>query len=429
MSAPNTSTIAWHEITQRLGYVELFEHFADGAAERDVTRRLIHEEVAALKQRRFGAVRLPQELGGQGISLPELLWLIRDLATADPNIAHIWRNHFITVERHLLTQEVPFSQTLIERVGNGKVLGVAFNEETNKAAGSVGRVPQTSMQWSEAQQGWLVSGVKIYSTGNIYSDYLFSVASNPDTGKVRQFFVSTNAPGITLDDDWDGFGQKLTGSGNTRFDNVLVREGELFDLPGRGNRNSLALLSPNETEASHRTTDTGFYYSATAQQIYLTTVISGIVNRVFADAVALVRKRTRNFYHGLAELPSQEPQIQAGIGRIAAYRSAVNAVTDRAIEALDQVWLEQDDTLAARKSMLATVAASEAKVVTDEVAANLASLLIDLASGSGVSATAALDRHWRNIKVIASHNPRLYKEQVLGDYYLNSALPPTGAFF
>jgi hypothetical protein len=46
-----------------------------------------------------------------------------------------------------------------------------------------------------------------------------------------------------------------------------------------------------------------------------------------------------------------------------------------------------------------------------------------------VTAEKALDRHWRNAKVIAAHNPRLYKERMLGDYLLNGTLPPTGAYF
>ena len=80
-------------------------------------------------------------------------------------------------------------------------------------------------------------------------------------------------------------------------------------------------------------------------------------------------------------------------------------------------------------SMAASIAAAEAKIVTDEVAATLASLLLDVGSGSAVSTARALDRHWRNLKVIAAHNPRIYKERVVGDHYLNGALPPTGAFF
>ena len=71
----------------------------------------------------------------------------------------------------------------------------------------------------------------------------------------------------------------------------------------------------------------------------------------------------------------------------------------------------------------------EAKVVIDDLAPQIASWLIDLGSGSVVSRVGALDRHWRNIKVIASHNPRLYKERLLGQNLLTGQLPPSGAFF
>lgn len=430
---PQTRTIAWSEVTQRLGYIDLFQQFADGAAERDVQRRLLHDEVAQLKQRRFGAVRLSKENGGQGISLPELFWLARDLAAADPNIAHIFRNHFFVVEQHLHTQDEAFSHKLLQLVADGKTLGVAYNEETSKAAGSTGRPPNTQMIWSDADHGWRVSGTKIYSTGNIYADFLFASAIDTATQQVRQFFIPAHACGITLEDDWDGFGQKLTGSGKTIFQNVLVRETDLLPLPARGSRNSLALLTPSETgnfaAASNGAESGDFFYAGTSYQIYLTTIITGIVDRIFADALEIVRKRKRNFYHGLTELPAHDAQLQSAVGRIAAYRSAVNRLTDAAIHALDKVWQNYDSNEASRYSLEATVAASEAKVVTDEVAANLASLLIDVASGSVVSATAAFDRHWRNIKVIASHNPRLYKERILGDHYLNNKPAPTGAFF
>ena len=87
-------------------------------------------------------------------------------------------------------------------------------------------------------------------------------------------------------------------------------------------------------------------------------------------------------------------------GRIAAYRSAVHAVTLSAIHALDAAWQAAGTPPAHHLSLAATLAASEAKVVADEVAATLASLLIDVSSGSGVSTRTALNR-----------------------------LPPTGAFF
>jgi alkylation response protein AidB-like acyl-CoA dehydrogenase len=400
----------WSAITRRLGFAEVFQSFADGAAERDTERRPVFEEAEALKARGFCGVRLPKDLGGAGISLAELYALTRDLATADPNIAHIFRNHFHAVEQHVSTRDTPFSAHILTLAARGQMFGVAFSEMSKDPAGGREPIPSATLDWSEARGGYEISGTKIYSTGNMYADYLFASAMNARTGQPAQFFIEAAAPGVLLEDDWDGFGQRLTGSGRTVFKKVLVAEESLFGMP-RG----------------HPAAPPTYFF--TFHQVYLTAVISGIVNRVMIDAVNLVRNRSRNYYHGLAERPADEVEIQAVIGRIAAYRSAVNAVVDRAVAALDLAWAAAAGPEGHALALEATIAAAEAKVVADEVAANLASLLIDVSSGSGVSTTKALDRHWRNIKVIASHNPRIYKERVLGDHYLNGALPPTGAFF
>ena len=76
--------------------------------------------------------------------------------------------------------------------------------------------------------------------------------------------------------------------------------------------------------------------------------------------------------------------------------------------------------------MLATVAASEVKVVTNEAAANLAGQLIDLTGGTSAMATLAATGATSRSSL---HNPRLYKNQDSGDYYFISALTPTGVLF
>jgi hypothetical protein len=50
-------------------------------------------------------------------------------------------------------------------------------------------------------------------------------------------------------------------------------------------------------------------------------------------------------------------------------------------------------------------------------------------SGSTLSTERALDRHWRNLKVLASHNPSIYKQQVLGAYELHGTQPPLSVYF
>ena len=48
-------------------------------------------------------------------------------------------------------------------------------------------------------------------------------------------------------------------------------------------------------------------------------------------------------------------------------------------------------------------------------------LVFDALGSSGVPRSAALDRHWRNARTLASHNPRIYKERIVGDHLLNGA--------
>ena len=392
----------WHAVTRRLGYAPLLDAFAEGAAPRDVKRQAIHEETATLKSRGFGAVRLTE-----GLSLPEFFALIRDVATADPNIAHVFRNHFFAVESHARTPEQKFSSRILGLAHQGAMFGVAFSESGAGPAGGQGYIPSARLERDGA--GYRISGTKIYSTGNMYADYLFASAVD-EAGRARQFFIPTGAEGVGLEDDWAGFGQKLTGSGKTVFDRVRIEADDLHDIPARRD-------------------DEPFLYSFTFHQVYLTTLIAGITTRILHDALALVRGRSRNFYHALHDHPTQEPEIHSVIGRIGAYRGAILAVTDRAVEALDRAWAGAEGPEAQALSVAASIAAAEAKIVVDETAPVLASLLIDVASGSGVTVDRALDRHWRNIKVIASHNPRIYKERIVGDHHLNGTLPPTGAFF
>jgi alkylation response protein AidB-like acyl-CoA dehydrogenase len=397
------SPLSWSSATHRLGYTALFDRIADGAAARDVQRRAAFDEVAELKSRGFGALRL----ASADLPLTDFFDVVRDLGTADSNIAHVFRNHFFAVETHLKTPGDPFSAHILQLARDGAMFGVAFSEVSRDPAGGQGSIPSAKLE--PDGDGFRISGTKIYSTGNVYADHLFASAVDAE-GKARQFFIPTDAPGVGLDDDWDGFGQKLTGSGKTVFDRVRIEQADLFDAP-------------------QRAADQPFLYGFTFHQIYLTTIISGIVNRILRDALQVIRGRSRNYYHALHDHPTQEPELQSVIGRIAAYRAAIHGVTDRAVVALDRAWAGADSPDAGPLSVAASIAAAEAKVVTDEVAATLAGLLIDVSSGSGVSTGRALDRHWRNIKVISAHNPRVYKERVLGDHYLNGTLPPTGAFF
>lgn len=408
-TAPLSLDSAWSDISARLGLGAILRELALGAVGRDEQRRLLFPEIEQLRAHGLPSVRLPATSSGAGLSLAEFFRLARDLATADPNIPHALRNHFAVVERHLRTPDRPFSRRVLKGAGAGRIFGIAAAEAGLSSTGN-GRGRDTRLHKSPDGRGYTLSGVKSFSTGNLYADILVVSAFDEEAGAHRELLIPRDRAGVDTPDDWNGFGQKLTGSGSTSFDRVAVAADELFD--------------PDPAAPS-----SDGLYEFTFHQVFLTTVISGIGQRILLDGVALVASRRRNFYHGLAEQVADEPEIQALVGQIAADAGALTAAIDRAIGALEQSWADRTGPEARARSLRATIAALEAKVFADLAAPRLASALIDLASGSSVSTGSGLDRHWRNIKVLSAHNPRVYKERVLGNYYLNGVPPPTGPFF
>ncbi|MCY0386609.1 acyl-CoA dehydrogenase family protein [Robbsia sp. Bb-Pol-6] len=396
-------------LSARLGFAQAITDIGRTAAERELAHRLPHEEIAQLKALGFGALRLPDDAGGQGLSLTELFGVARDVAAADANVAHAFRNHLFLVESALRRADHPFHARVLTLARQHKTLGLSFTETDVPGAGARPSRVLTMLAWQDARGCYTGSGKKVYATGNLYSDAFVGTAVESRHGRTVQY-VFDRGPGVGSDDDWDGFGQRLTGSGTARFEQVSIPAAQVF-----------AVDPPPRDDAAP--------WGYTFHQVYLTNCIAGIVRRVLHDGVAVLQSRKRNFYHGDADLPADEPVLQALLGRIRAYAASVEATIDRAIAALQQAWDSHGTAGEYDAALAASFAAAEAKVVIDDLAPQIASWLIDLGSGSAVSRQAGLDRHWRNIKVIASHNPRLYKERLLGQNALHGRLPPTGAFF
>ena len=71
----------------------------------------------------------------------------------------------------------------------------------------------------------------------------------------------------------------------------------------------------------------------------------------------------------------------------------------------------------------AEVAVSQAQLVIIAAALRATTEIFDALGASGVSEDHALDRHWRNARTLASHNPRVYKARILGDWLVNGKKP------
>lgn len=391
-------TAGSHELAALLAFIDA------GAVERDAAERHPFAEFAVLRRAKLGALRLPAEEGGGGATLPELFQTVIALGEADPNVAHSVRNHFHFTEGLLRSAGDP-ERRWLENVRDGALFGTSTSEPTRQRVGSRDRVFDTSV--AATPEGLRLTGSKIYSTGNLYADYLVVSATGPEGNAVR-VVVPADRDGITRPLDWDGIGQRFTGSGTTEFDAVAVDEDEFL---------------------SRGTHYGDLTYSATFPQLFLTAVIAGILRRVVRDGAALVRTKQHTFYHAAAERPVDDPILQQTVGLLSSQAFAAEALVESAASALAAAYAAFGTDAKAELSAGAALRAAKAKVVVDELALRAAGDLFDVGGGTAARRSSHLDRHWRNIRTLAAHNPKTYKAKAIGAWEISRQPLPNGAFF
>jgi alkylation response protein AidB-like acyl-CoA dehydrogenase len=385
---------------------KLYAVIAEGASARDAERSHPFEALSLLRGARFGALSLPAAEGGGGGTLRDVIEEAIHLAEADSNVAHIFRNHFTFVERCLIGSTDERRRGWRRIVLDGGIVGLATTELDRPQTG--GAYPFKTTLTPDGD-GFRLRGTKYYSTGSLYADLILVRATAPDNIGVT-VIIPADRQGVELLDDWDGIGQRVTGTGTTNLHDVRVEASEVI-----ADRDNPSYLLP---------------YTSTIAQLFVTAVNAGIVRAVLRDAKALLHSRGRNFYYAPSEVAAQDPILQQTIGRIAADAFAAELVV---LAAADKLALaaqaRSTGEAVADAAHDAAVAAAKAKVIVDELALRSATALFDAGGASAATLRKNLDRHWRNARTLASHNPAAYKAQLLGAYELHGTRLPGLGFF
>ena len=394
----------------RLGTPEfrtLLQEIAAGASERDSKRILPFEQVELLRRARIGALRLREADGGAGVPLRELFATVVALGEADPNVAQILRNHFGFSERFCQPSADDAHRPWARLISGGEIVGLAMTEINDRAVGGTG----FGTKLSPKGDGYALNGVKYFSTGSLFADYVM-VRAQDLADRFVTVVVPAKREGVTLIDDWDGFGQRLTGTGTTRLENVAVRRDEVvFDDEAKGQ---------------------GFDrpYHGSFQQLFLTAIVAGIIRSAATDAAALVKRRARSFSFAPAEKPSEDPILQQAVGEIASAAFAAEAAVLAAADALERaVATRVDGSPDLEAAHEGALSAAKAKVIVDELAIRSGAKIFDVGGATSTKASANLDRHWRNARTLATHNPASYKARGVGQHLVTGERVPLTGFF
>lgn len=386
------------ELTAR--FAPHFEKIAAGAAERDRTGALPYQQVADLAAAGFGAIRVPVSHGGAGATLPELFELLTELAAADSNIAQALRAHFAFVEDRLVAAPGPGRDTWLARFAACELVGNSWTEVGAVRVGEV--ITKVS---PDGAGGFSITGAKYYSTGSIFADWLDTYAERTDTKTRVIAAVRRHQPGVALSDDWDGFGQRTTGTGTSTFTGAAVEE--LIEF------------------------DTRFKYQTAFYQQVLLAVLAGSARAAEREFAAQLAARKRTFSHAAANIAGQDPQLLQVIGEVSAAAFAAAATVERVSHALQGAYesaiaLHSGGSAEADEAAndAAELASAQGQVVLTPLVLTALTHAFDALAASATSVSKNLDRHWRNARTAGNHNPWVFKARLVGDLAVNGTQLP-----
>ncbi|PDS78768.1 SfnB family sulfur acquisition oxidoreductase [Rhizobium sp. L43] len=370
----------------------LAAQFAARAAERDADRILPFGELDLLAQSGLLAITVPAQYGGLDVSNAVLAEITAILSEADGSIGQIPQNHFYILEALRTDGGEEQQRYFFGRVLAGDRFGNALSERGTKTVGHY------NTRITRDGPGYRINGRKFYSTGVLFADWITIFALDPED-RLTMAFVPKGTEGVEIVDDWDGFGQRTTGSGTTILDNVYV--------------------SADSVVFHHK----GFERPTTigsVGQIIHAGVDLGIARAAFAETLEFVRTKSRPWMDSGLDRASDDPLTIAKVGQIAIRLEAATALVERAGHKVDAAQVETTE----EKVIAATLAVAAAKVLTTEVAIEAANTLFELAGTSSVQTGLNLDRHWRNARTHTLHDPVRWKYHVVGNYHLNGVTPP-----
>ncbi|WP_055489312.1 SfnB family sulfur acquisition oxidoreductase [Streptomyces sp. TP-A0356] len=371
----------------------LADEFRAGASRRDAERRLPREELNRLSTSGLLAVTVPAEHGGADVTARTLAEIFRLLASADGSLAQIPQSHFVYV--NVISRQGTAEQRkfFFAELLAGRRLGNAQSEAGTRHVQDI----RTRLE-PQPDGSYVLSGVKHYSTGALFADWI-PVLARADDDNLHVAYVPRDAPGLTVVDDWEGMGQRTTASGTVRLDAVPV---------------------PADRVLPHHLTFRGPQLHGALAQLLHAAIDAGIAAGALAEAAEFVRTKSRPWFESGFETAAEDPLLIQRFGELAIQVRASEALLAEAARTVDAARAALTDDSAAE----ASIAVAAAKAHAAHTAVEVAGALFEVSGTRSALDSLNLHRHWRDARTHTLHDPARWKIQHIGRYVLNGTKPP-----
>lgn len=222
------------ELAERYLPEELLERFRERAAVYDRENSFFHEDLAELRDQGYLTLFVPEELGGPGLTLNQVVRLQQRLATAAPGTALAINMHLMCtgVIRAMYERGDHSLDYVFEEAVAGEIFAFGISEPANDW------VLQGSKTKAEPQDdgGYLLSGVKIFtSLSPVWTRLIVHGLDTETSGTNAETLVygflertheeaaAGGGAGITVSDQWDVLGMRASQSRATILDGARMR--------------------------------------------------------------------------------------------------------------------------------------------------------------------------------------------------------------
>jgi len=374
--------------------IELTEIFASDAVERDRLGGRPSEQIRLLKESSLVNLLIPKEFGGEGQPYSTALKVLREFSKVDGSLGHLFGYHFSPLQ-NAATAGDKRSQEILRRSAGGHWF---WGNTTNSFSKSLfGR---------KTAGGVILNGFRPFASGSHVADYLMVAWEDEETNQRSFAYIPANRPGIIIADDWDGIGQRQTGSGRVFYKDVRIDDDEILtERP----RDPIALLAPQQ------------------QQSVLLNVFVGSAQGALAAARDYTVTKSRPWIYSGVERHVDDPWIKRQFGELWTKVQAATALADRAAQAMDAAYAKGTALTADERGQTA-IAVASANVLAGKVALEVTSEIFEVMGARSAVRSYGFDRFWRNVRIHTLHNPAEYKTRNVGTWFLTGNYPEPGVF-
>ncbi|MER8713272.1 acyl-CoA dehydrogenase family protein [Mesorhizobium sp. M1295] len=375
--------------------VELREIFDRDAVARDKAGGRPVEQIRLLKESGLPSAQIPKRYGGKGASWLSVLRVVREFARTDGSLAHLYGYH------HLPLNGVLFRGTQAQK---DQLLTRSARE--NWVWGNSGNAMSKTSTAKRNGKGWILSGFRPFSSGSHIADYI-QVAWEDGQDRLAAA-IPADREGIVIEGDWDGVGQRQTGSGKVTFKDVHVCDDELIGSPA-------APLTPFQTLTS------------LFQQAVLLNLFVGSAQGALSEGRDYTVSQSRPWIYSGYEKHTDDPFVQRKYGDLYIRTLAAAELADVAAKSLDAAY-SQGEALTLEQRGQTAIDLATANVYAGQIGLDASSEVFEVMGARSATKANGFDRFWRNVRTHTLHNPAEYKKRTIGTWLLTGDFPVGGLY-